>query len=312
MQREAGLLEELSAYHNPRYGDFSTLLEMTFDDARSRFADGSIDLLHLDGEHTYESVRHDFETWRSALSSRAVVLFHDTMARHEPFGVWRLWTELSAEYPAFEFQHSYGLGVLGIGPNLPATLQKLLAMTDDAQAAPRVRTLFAARGDAHVARLRAATAWHDATVEARTAHEAAIEALQSELRETKGELLRTHAEAQFHGETAQKFREALQRTQVRSLALMADQAKLALLDRLCASQSKQLASQSKQLASQSNQLHERDAQLAEAEARLALLYASHSWHDLGADAQAVYARQALRLLGSGGIRGAVGTKQSHQ
>src|SRR5262249_12354936 len=82
---DGSLLAELRAYHGSRYAGFSELVPATFDEAVEQFEDGSIDLLHLDGRHYYADVKHDFETWFSKLSSRAVVLFHDTTER--TFGV---------------------------------------------------------------------------------------------------------------------------------------------------------------------------------------------------------------------------------
>lgn len=107
------LYEQVKSHNLEHYSGFSELLKTTFDDAAAYFMDESVDLLHIDGLHTYEAVRHDFETWLPKLAPGAVVMFHDTNVRERGFGVWKFWAELQSSYPHnMEFMHSHGLGVL--------------------------------------------------------------------------------------------------------------------------------------------------------------------------------------------------------
>ncbi|MBW4025242.1 MAG: glycosyltransferase [Proteobacteria bacterium] len=138
------IYDDLSAYHEQHFAGFSQLLRCRFDDALSRFEDGSIDLLHIDGLQSYDSAAHEFETWLPKLSDRAVVLFHNTAERRAGFGVWRLWREVAARWPAFEFGHGHGLGVLCVGCDAPEAVLALTALP--AEATGRVRHRFAFLG----------------------------------------------------------------------------------------------------------------------------------------------------------------------
>ncbi|MDD2878458.1 MAG: class I SAM-dependent methyltransferase [Acidiphilium sp.] len=96
---------------NAQYQAFSTLMRCTFDDAFSKIS-GQIDLLHIDGLHTYEAVSHDFRLWEPRAND--VILLHDINVPKKSFGVWQLWDEIKVEFPGrtFEFSHCNGLAVL--------------------------------------------------------------------------------------------------------------------------------------------------------------------------------------------------------
>lgn len=136
----------VSEYNQTNYRDFSTLLRETFDEAIGRFPDGSIDLLHIDGRHLYEDVKHDFECWRPKLSERGIVLFHDTMVRDQDFGVHRFWNELIGRYPQFHFTHGSGLGVLGFGPEQPPEARTLFAMSKSESDSAMIRDIYSSLG----------------------------------------------------------------------------------------------------------------------------------------------------------------------
>jgi hypothetical protein len=129
------VFENLRAYHDERYSLFSKLIRSTFDDALGLIEDNTVDILHIDGYHTYGAVKHDFETWLPKMTDRGIVLFHDTEVRdREDFGVWRLWDEVKETYPHFEFPHSYGLGVLAVGESVPEEIRSTIGPQANSEA----------------------------------------------------------------------------------------------------------------------------------------------------------------------------------
>jgi methyltransferase family protein len=108
---DESVYQDVHAYNQANYSRFSYLLRETFDQAINAFADNSIDILHIDGLHTYEAVSHDFHAWLPKVKPGGVILLHDVVARHANFQVWKLWDELEPLGQRFLFAHGWGLGV---------------------------------------------------------------------------------------------------------------------------------------------------------------------------------------------------------
>jgi len=150
MSYDESVYDDVSQYMKSTYPGIAELVRARFDDAVDRFADASIDLLHIDGTHTYEGVSNDYRKWLPKLSDRGVMMFHDIHvtedlfgAGAQVFGVRRFFDEVKYRYPHFEFSHSCGLGVLVVGRNISARMNDLL----DASQEKACQKFFATLGN---------------------------------------------------------------------------------------------------------------------------------------------------------------------
>ena len=130
---------------NRQYESFSTLLKMSFAEARKEITD-PIDLLHIDGLHTYEAVKEDFYTWLPKMSQNGIILLHDIHVRHADFGVYKLWAEIRNDFSTIEFVGSYGLGVIFLG-SIPGEALILLKQYSDSGEMMQVQGVFGALSD---------------------------------------------------------------------------------------------------------------------------------------------------------------------
>ena len=107
------IYNDVSDHAREHYRGNTYLLRMFFNEALQHFNDDSLDLLHIDGLHTYEAIREDFTNWYPKVKPGGIILFHDVMAKIKDFGAWKYFEELEQEYEdVFKFNHGFGLGVM--------------------------------------------------------------------------------------------------------------------------------------------------------------------------------------------------------
>ena len=127
------------------YHGIAYIMRMLFNDALAHFSDESIDLLHIDGLHTYDAVSEDFQNWYPKVKPGGIIIFHDVMARIKDFGCWKFWEEIAPHHETFTFHHGFGLGVLrknGGDRSQDTELLDLLFDRSSPEASARLRAFY--------------------------------------------------------------------------------------------------------------------------------------------------------------------------
>ena len=102
--QEVNLLREDS--HDPK----------TFEQLKDILGGKKIDYLFIDGDHTYEGVKHDFELYKPLVKEGGKVGFHDVVVH--PWSrcdVYKFWNEVKTEYPSQEFVQDWNQEKFGVG-----------------------------------------------------------------------------------------------------------------------------------------------------------------------------------------------------
>ncbi|OGJ86972.1 MAG: hypothetical protein A2350_01185 [Candidatus Raymondbacteria bacterium RifOxyB12_full_50_8] len=76
-----------------------------------------IDFLFIDGDHTYEGVKQDFNMYTPFVKKGGLIAFHDIAphSSNDGCGVDRYWQEIKTRGPFMEFIRSWNQGWAGIG-----------------------------------------------------------------------------------------------------------------------------------------------------------------------------------------------------
>ena len=127
MQKNEPLLKFLSPCKNYYIEGYSSS-EKVLNKVKAILCDEKIDLLFIDGDHTYNGVRTDFKKFLPLVSNTGIIAFHDICEDHYSRfgtktsnfsgGVPRFWKELkdqhkrSIEFVCDHEQDGFGIGLI--------------------------------------------------------------------------------------------------------------------------------------------------------------------------------------------------------
>lgn len=114
--------------------------------AIQQFNEHSLDLLVLNVGPEDDSIDYLADRWLSRLSDKGIILLPGIARREAGCQAFRAFEALSARYPHFAFYHGAGVGVLAVGEEPPALVNKLLGALDSAGATQVVQDVFGRLG----------------------------------------------------------------------------------------------------------------------------------------------------------------------
>lgn len=85
---------------------------------KSLLKDKKLDLLFIDGDHSYVGCKKDFELYTPFVNKGGLIVLHDVKnyPHWKHVEVWKFWREMSKKYKFHEFSYNvnYGIGVLEV------------------------------------------------------------------------------------------------------------------------------------------------------------------------------------------------------
>lgn len=96
-----------------------------------------IDFLFIDGDHSYEGVKADFERYSPLVKDGGLIAFHDIIPDNESNDgnwageVYRFWREIKGNYNFIEFVESYEQSGFGIGVIVKSSESRVFPEKED-------------------------------------------------------------------------------------------------------------------------------------------------------------------------------------
>jgi predicted O-methyltransferase YrrM len=90
--------------------------EQTFEKLKSLLNGREIDYLFIDGDHTYDGVKKDFEKYQPLVKKNGIIALHDIVVhKGSKCDVHRFWNEVKQNYEYQEFVKDWNQNCFGIG-----------------------------------------------------------------------------------------------------------------------------------------------------------------------------------------------------
>jgi hypothetical protein len=144
----AGVPDDVAAYNDAQYGEFSFLAEMSAAQAARRMLPGSVDLLIADGPQDGATIEAILTRWPERMSERSALLLTGLDALDdrdtETLGAW------VQDKSSLRFEHEGGMLLVWLGDSGPRQGIRLGQLDPNSAAFMSVARIFARLGASHV------------------------------------------------------------------------------------------------------------------------------------------------------------------
>ena len=107
----------LDSFKNFNLQRYIKIFVQTTKQFKKKYPHKKYDYIYIDGDHSYEGVKFDYQEFWQNLNQNGYMIFHDICVKgilpEGEYGVWKLFNEIKKKKPYLTINHSYsGLGII--------------------------------------------------------------------------------------------------------------------------------------------------------------------------------------------------------